>query len=263
MNNLIGITTPTLTPPQYDKKINITKNDIDLVYISSKDIGKIYKIRYVITINPKSAISPGEQITPKNINMNSLKNALEQWLKPRDRKYFLIDNLDTRHVEFIFDHKKWLKDATSGLKGEIQFSKFDRVFKLKKQPPFLILTDDARFQFEEFIIRKFKEWLENSKKEAKYFKNLFPNNFRSKIRTKLRNMFDWSYDFQWNRITAKLKTFYILALLYAINIGVKAYKNKTLADTQKNHLFSDQVKSNLKKFDKDKWEKYIKRNGFI
>jgi len=243
----------------YSSKIKLSSKDVGLDFLLAKDTGRFYEVHFALQINPKGhEIDPSVPLTPRNIDMSSLHKAIMNNIRPYDQRYMVISDFDTNKVKFRFNHEKWMKKATSGLTPKTKYSKFDREFKLKVAPPPMILTTHVRKPFEDFIVRKFLDWLESSHKEAKYFKYLFPNSIRSRIRTKARNMFDWEYDTQWNTVIARLKNIYILALLYATGEITKRLTSRNLQKSQK-ELFATKVKKNMDKFDRKKWEKFIRR----
>lgn len=248
-----------LSPPQYDEKLKLTKYDVKLTFLYSKDNGVDYTLTYAVQILPKgNKIDPSKPFTVANIDMISLREAILGNIPPSDLKYIILQSFDNIKAIFKFNVDKWMKDATMGIRPMIHISKFDRSFKLKKAPPRVILYEPTRNVFEQFITRKFKDWLESSKKEAKFFKYLVPENQRNKIRTKFRNMFDWSYDSQWNKIIATLKPLYIMALLYATGEVIKGLRASSITRSKK-ELFSTKVEKNLPKFDRKKWETFVKK----
>lgn len=253
----------TLPPEQYDKKIKLRKNEVTLNFLETKDSNGIFRINYIVQLRLKGRrLDPQVKISPSVLDMQSLRDAILSNIPPFDRKYMILRKFDDKKAFFDFNHDKWLKDATKGMKGKTHFSKFDREFKFKIQPPKAVSRDRLTIKFEKFITRKFLDWLENKKSKQKvYFKYLIPAREQKKIRTKMINMFDWHYDSQWNRMVAKLKSIYIIALIYATGAMVKKLSRSNISDSQKK-LFSDRVKSNIKSFDKRKWEEFTRKKFF-
>lgn len=251
---------PNISQKRFTEKIKLKKKDVSIQFLLATDIGDTYKVIYIVNINPSiRQEDPSIQISPRNIDMESLRFSIIEHIKPYDRDYMILHSFDHRKAEFRLNTKKWFKDATNNLKSTTHISKFDRSFKLKKQPPYMIMHDFLRNQWAKFVVRKFKEWMENQKKEAQFFKFLVPESLRSTIRIKLRNMFEWYYDIQWNIVVAKLKPIWIMSFLYATGTALKKIKKSDLNNRNKKELFLTNVKDNIKKFDKQKWKNFIQR----
>lgn len=253
----------TVAPETYKSKIELTKREVGLQFLETKDANGVFKIIYIVTINTKGRKSdPKRTIKLSDYDMQSLREGILSNIPAYDKKYLVLKKFDDRKAFFEFDHEKWLKDATKGMKGKTHYSKFDREFRFKIQPPKEIRKDKITIKFEKFLTRKFLDWLENNETKSKdYFKYLIPKNQQRKIKTKIRNMFDWSYDAQWNRMVAKLKTIYIIALMYATGSAVKKISRNNINKSKK-QLFATRVQSNLNSFDKRKWQEFSRKKFF-
>ena len=255
-----------LVKPLYNQnlpsKVKIRKQDIFLQFLLARDLGNTYKVSFLLTLNPKEKIqNPELLLTPRNVDMVSLKNAILQSIQPYDRKYMILKNYDTKKAEFILDTKKWINDAMSTIRPITTLHKFSRVFRLKTQPPRMILYDPMSAMFGKFVLRQFNNYMIQRAKYNTWFKSFLPDNLRRNIRAKVRNMFDWEYDMQWNSVTAKLKNIYVLALLFSIGYGAKKISDYEIKRKEKD--FAQRVKQNIRTFDMKKFEKYVKRKGFI
>ena len=253
----------TVAPEEYDKKIELRKNEVTLNFYETKDSGGVFRINYIVMIKPKGRrLDPKVKMSPAVLDMQSLRNAIVSNIPPFDRKYMILRKFDDRKAFFVFDHEKWLKDATRGMKGKTHYSKFDREFKFKIKPPSAIHRDRLTIKFEKFLTRKFLDWLEKKKSNQKdYFKYLIPSREQRKIRMNIMNMFDWHYDSQWNRMVAKLKSIYIIALAYATGSAVKKLSRSNINKSQKK-LFSDRVNNNINSFDKRRWQEFARKKFF-
>lgn len=253
----------TLSGEQYKSKLQLRKNEVTLNFLETKDSNGTFRINYIVQVNPKGRrLDPQVKMSPSVLDMQSLREAILSNIPPFDRKYMILRKFDDKKAFFDFNHEKWLKDATKGMKGKNYYSKFDREFKFKIQPPKAVSKDRLTIKFEKFITRKFLDWLENKKtKQKDFFKFLIPKKEQRKIRTKIINMFDWHYDSQWNRMVASLKSIYIIALIYATGSMIKKLSRRNINKSQKK-LFSDRVKSNIKDFDRKRWEEFTKKKFF-
>jgi hypothetical protein len=256
-----GQMAPSFKAPQ---KIKLSKNEVTLQFLIAKETGGLYRVTYLLNIIPKNIEKyPSRIISPATVDMTSLKNAIMANVSAFDKNYMMLDNYDTRRVIFHFDHNKWLRDSVNDSIVRTKITQFARVFRMKKTVPSMIMYDPMRTYFANFIVRKFKDYMEIGNKGARWFKHLLPDTARSKMRGRIRNMFDWEYDFQWNTITATLKPIYIMAIIYAVGAMTKQLRKEQLKNVNNQKLFATRVYSNLKQFDYGKFDKYSKRKGFI
>jgi len=249
---------PVLTPPA--GKIKIRPADINMSFLLAGDMGKYYKVVYVINIITKNQkLDPSLRIATSKIDMLSLKKSIIANVDFYDRSYMTLAKFDNTQAEFHFEHDKWLDDCLKNTQPITQFSRFNRVFKFKKRVPMMIYHDYTSIPFVKFVIKKFKEYMESKKKAAIWFKHLFPDETRRRWRQSASRMFDYNYDIQWNTMTITLKSLYILGLLYAIGAMSKKMTKRDIEGSYKRGLFAQEVKKNVKKFDRKKWENFIKR----
>lgn len=247
-----------LAPPV--GKIKISPADINMSFLLAADIGKTYKVTYVLSIITKQQkLDPNIKLSPSKVDMISLKNSILANVDSYDKGYMNISAFDNMKVEFHFDSDKWLNDCLNNVSPVTYFSRFNRIFKLKKRVPAMISHDYTTIPFEKFVIRRFQEYMESKKKAAVWFKHLFPDEVRQRWSKGAANMFDYTYDTQWNTITITLKPLYILGIIYAIGLMTKKMTKRDIEGSYKRGLFAQQVQKQVKKFDRKKWEKFIKR----
>jgi hypothetical protein len=67
---------PTLPIEKYDSKVVVSKNDVNLQFLLARDIGKTYKVVYIVNIIPRQKIDPMVPLSPKIIDMDSLKKSI-------------------------------------------------------------------------------------------------------------------------------------------------------------------------------------------
>ena len=243
-------------------RIKINKNDVNLTFLLTRDVGKTYRIVYVVGIlTRQQRYDPSFILSPSKIDMVSLKKAILANIFYSDLKYMNLISFTHKTAIFDFNIEKWLDDATRNLKPKTEFSRFNRVFRFKAKVPMMVLTTNS-FGFSEFVIRNFKEYMDSKQKAAKWFKYLIPEELRKKVRSRVSNMFEYNYDMQWNSLTLTLKTVYILALIYAIGLMAKKMTKSDVSGEYKQRQFAKSVKSNITKFDRKKWEFFV-RTGRI
>ena len=250
-------TMPRVVP--LPSRVQISQEDLTLSFIISKDIGDFYEMVYNVQILTKEQrMNPTIKLPPRSIDMASLRMAILSKVNAFDRKYMELKKFDARYAIFHFNVEKWLNDALMGVNPRTELSKFSRTVKFRIKIPFMMLQNPMVYQFEDFLIRNFKKYMEKKRVSRQWFRYLFPQDFHTRAREAISNMFDYSYDMQWNLITITLKTFYVMALLFSV--GLVAYQvGKQEVDSQwRQQRFARNVEANVPRFDYKRWEKFIK-----
>ncbi len=184
-----------------------------------------------------------------------MKDAIIAKIDSFDRPYMILKKFNIKSATFEFDYKKWMKDVLQGVRPNNRLSKFEQRFKLKKQVPKMIAFSVTRINFDKFIVRKFKEYMEKNHKSRSWFTKFLPNDIAGKIRLKISTMFDYEYDWQTNTIVAKLKPIYIMGILFAVGVAVDHKKRQSYVKID----FKKSVKRKSKNFDRKKWQSFIKK----
>jgi len=237
-----------------EEKIKLKKEDVSLQFVYSRPANNNYTIRFIVQLHPvlpqifSNIIS--NQIRASQINMISLHDAILANIDEKDRKYITLTSFDTLKCDFNFNFDKWLNDTLNGVSPKTYISKFDQEYKLKIQPPKIIMYDIMRINFFNFISKKFKEYIQKKNYDKKWFGPLLPKNWQKKINIKLSNMFDYDYDYMNNRFIVKMKSFYILGGAMLIGIAYKEIKKQD---------FSVRVEKNINNFSKNQWRDFIKK----
>ena len=248
----------TATINQANQKIKLEKKDVILTFVLSRSTFTGYKILYTIRIQPMKMVMMGIQIRASQIDMESLKQAIIENIDPFDMKYMNLKKFDTITCEFEFDFDKWFADATKNIQPQTFVSKFDQEYKLRIQPPKVIMFDIGRNDFFKYIAEKFKKYIINKNKEKMWLGPLLPKDFQRYINVKLSNCFDYTYDYQFNRFIVQLKSIYVIAVSYAVGMTLNSIKDRK-NNTKK---FSERVEGQLSAFDKKKFNDAL-RNKFL
>jgi len=238
------------------QKIKIQKNDINLQFLLANDIGKTYRLLFIVIINYSTLMKDYSlQPSVSDIDLISLKTAILENIDPYDRKYMILSKFTTVEAEFLFDVEKWLTDATRGIQPRTFLTKFAKEFRLKVAPPKMIMFDELRNIWCKFIARKFREWAERHNRYNLFFKLLVPEFLRKKMKNKINDMFTWEYDVQWNRMIVKMKSFWIVAILFGFGaMIVKAQKHEV-----EKKQFDDRVKKYVPTYDRKEWLQFVNR----
>ena len=250
------------TLPQRQVKIVLRKQDVKISFLLARPVGGKYKIEYIVTIIPSvREKNPSVLLNPLTVDMNSLKQAIIQNLDSYDRGYLEIGEFDTAKAIFYVS-ERYYADMFRSITVSTTFSSFRRDFKFGKRL-LRVIAYDPIHSFDDFLLKKFLEYMKKNHKDALWFKLLLPEQMRKRYRGRTRILFDWNYDPTLHKITATLKTIYIIAIIYATGSMLKKMNNNATLSYSDQKLFSDKVKGNLKKFDSKKFEKYVRRRGFI
>lgn len=252
MDNFLdkGFLKQTIDQATAIKKINLTKDDVSLQFLFSRIAGNDYKIRFLVSIHPVNKVFTSmipNQIRASQINMVSLHDAILANINEKDKKYVTLVSFDTMKCDFKFNYDKWLSDALTNVMPKTFFSKFDQEYKLKVQPPQMILNDITRENFFDFITKKFKEYIEKKNYEKKWLGPFVPKDWQKALNIKLITMFDYEYDYMNNRFIVRLKTPYILGGAMLLGAGIEKIKKEN---------FAIKVERNK---DNTNWNDFIKR----
>jgi hypothetical protein len=237
-------------------KIKVQKKDIMMQFLLANDIGKTYRVVFIIMINYNQLLKDyGAQPSASNIDLLSLKNAILDSIHPYDKKYMILSKFSTTEAEFLFDTKKWLEDATRGIQPKTYFSRFAKEFRFKVEPPKMIMFDELRNVWSKFISRKFRSWTEEHSRYNLFFKLMVPQYLRNKMKHKINDMFSWEYDMQWNRMIVRMKSFWIAAILFGF--GSLIYKAQKQEVEKKQ--FDSRIKKYVPTYDRKEWLKFVGR----
>jgi len=151
------LTTQNIKPPvSYSSKLKLSSKDVTLKFCLTRPSNRFYDMEYFIIINPGAfSMDPSYSVSPRNIDMVSLRNAIVSQMSASDTKYMILIKFDDRKAVFRFNVDKWIKDTTFGIKPETYLTKFNRKFKLKVPPPQMVMTDFILLPLEKYIIDRF------------------------------------------------------------------------------------------------------------
>jgi len=232
----------------------IKPSQVNLRLMYSRPVGKTYRVVQEMILANGNVYDP-RPIQMRDINRRSLEQAIKQKIGSYDNNYMKLVSYSTNKATFDFDYKKWFNDSLNNIAPSNRLSKFEQRFKLKKQVPKMIQYT-VNMDFDKFLLRKFKEYMETNRKHRTWFEKFLPREISGKIRNGISKMFDYTYDYQSNTVIAKLKNIYIMGILFAVGHTVDSkLKGKKLIDID----FEKSVKRKSRQFDRRKWESFIKK----
>lgn len=234
--------------------IKIERSNVALSHIQSNDSkGDWIVTMGVIIYSAKYDFN--QPAFARRIDRVSLKKALFNSLSEYDKNYFVIDSFGGRIVKFRFLWKKWLNEALNGVQPRSHASKFEKDFSLNRRVPSLISNNSFGY-FGDFLIRKFKK-MTSDRKFDRWFKGFLTRELQRKISQHTENMFEYEYNPQQNKITARLKNVYILGILYAVGNSIDTTKRNKQPFVKVD--FNKKVKGRTRNFNRQKWESFIRR----
>ena len=227
-------------PNIISQKIRLETKDIMLNYVMTNNRDSL-TFTYLVSIIKQNPVNPMLPMQYNQVDLNSLKIAILGKFKTQDLKYIEIKNFDTSKVIVRFKHEDWIKDAFNNVAGQTTFSKFEMIFRLKKQIPMYIVFDGFMSMFNTFMVPKMIEYVKQNKLGKNHFLNISSSFIKDKLNKYFNNMMDYSYNFQQNVFSIKLKSPYILLITYGIGklIDNKAFMNvseKNFEETTKKFL---------------------------
>jgi hypothetical protein len=247
--------------PKLTKKIPVRPQDVSMEFLLSREIGNDYKVEFLIQLNlgPQRQ-DPSLIVRNSEIDMASLRNSILAKLPPVDRKYMMLKEFSAIKATFHFDYSLWFKDALHNVSPQNILTQFSRTFKFKVPLPSMILKDAIRVGFPDFLIRKFKKYIEVKQEGKGWFKNLFPT-ITKMVSTKIPERFDYTYNYQTNSMILNLKTMWIMALVYAVGEFSKIAKERKLEKKIENpgNFFAVKVKQQIPSFDNASLQDFLKK----
>ena len=198
-------------------KVKVNKNDISLTFVFYKKGNGSVVLVYTISIfryrDDKGNLIT--DLTKKDVDMTSLKNAILEHIYSGDRKYVDIVLLTTKRVEFSLK-EDWFEEAMKGLSPYKTLNMFKKDFKLKIAPPFFIRTTCVNTKlWNDLVVEKLRKYFKESniKKNFSFF-GLISRAFKF---TTYFDMFDWSYSPIYNIIEGSMKAKWIVLILIGTN----------------------------------------------
>ncbi|MDR0676821.1 MAG: hypothetical protein LBF97_07280 [Elusimicrobiota bacterium] len=154
--------------------------------------------------------------TITKIDKNKLKQKLEAFIKPTDRKYIKLSEFTHMKSIFTFDIDAYLDDCFKNIKIESFNSSWDRVAKLKIIPPHMVRGFAMRIDIEKYIGTYFKKYIEKHPIMRKDLVKALPKEALKVFNLKEENLFNFIYEYSTNRIIGRLKPEYVAMIIYTI-----------------------------------------------
>lgn len=237
-------------------KHEVSEKELSLTFLSSRQVSDTYKLEFALSISFQSFDNGkmDRKLTAANIDMKSLEKAIWDKIDRYDKDYLILKDFSTNKATFTFNYEKWFKDSIKNSTSSLSMAKFSKEIDFKKRVPKIIMYDMMRENFANFLEYRFKKYVIDKKLDKKWFRNLMKErSFRSKI----ANLFNYSYDMQFNKMIMSLKPQYIMMFLFGLSKLTKSSKDDiNYNDFEKE--FEKKTKRKLSMKEKNKYKKYIK-----
>jgi hypothetical protein len=195
--------------PQQIKQFNINPQ----IMFSKVEKG-IYYLKFNNMCYSNQVFSNGTLSVDNTI----LKQKLNSWLRPEDRKYIKLVNYNTNTSIFAFNIKDWVDDAFKDTSGtSINYLSFSKTYKLKKQLPYLIKFYGIGILYEKAIAEEFKEHLKRNRKTREDIFSMITKTTGKVLTLDKISIFDYTYVYMTNSVTVSLKPIYVGTMLAAAN----------------------------------------------
>lgn len=209
-------------PTRLDKDINAgaIKNFSVNPYITMQ---KVVNGKYLLTFQNMCYTSEPHPGILK-VDQNILKEKLNNWVKPSDKKYIKLISYDTNKSTFEFNIDKWLDDGLKNCRPYMEIGGLTKSYRLGVQLPYMFRTNGLEMLYTKFICDNFKKTIKNNSRLRKDVFSIVEDLSNKILGVNSVNMFDYSYNVTSNAVTVSLKPIYIGGLLAAASILVKKKK---------------------------------------
>jgi hypothetical protein len=196
------------------QKDEIIDFNISPVLVNSKSNRNGYfEFLFINNIYPTKFTGLG---TITKADKNKLKQKLEAFIKPTDKKYIKLSEFTHMRSVYIFNIEEWLNDCFKNIKIEAFNSSWDRVAKLKIIPPHMVRIFAMRLDIEKYIGTYFKTYIGKHPVLRKDLIKHIPQSAFKIFNLKEENLFDFVYEYNSNRIIGRLKPQYVGIIILAI-----------------------------------------------
>lgn len=238
-------------------KIELTPSNITITPTTSRENRGRYELLFNFIIHGRD-INLQDPTIFRRIDRKNLMDSVLGVFDKNELKYYDYVFKGSRELKLIFDHEKWFEDVLRGVNPRGR-SSFTKEFHLRKRLPRLLAYTDGRDYLGSFLAKKFEKHL-NDRKYQRFFRGVIPKEYERHIRKNISSMMEYEYNFSRNIFTSRLKSVYILGILYAVNKLTDKVDDKSyFLRVGKDKDFTKRVKGKSKSFDNRKWREFIKR----
>lgn len=173
------------------------------------------------------------------VNKNTLKQKLEAWVKPNDRKYIKIVDFNSTKSKFVFDIDSWIEDGLKNCKPYNNNLSLSKGYKLGCQLPYMVSVYGMEMAYGKLVSERFKEILKSKPELRKNVFGIIEDISEKKLKIKSTFMFDYRYDKIMNSVIVSVKPTFISSIMATATILAqdKSWKKKVDFDKKVGMFF--------------------------
>lgn len=168
-----------------------------------------------------------------NVDSKVLKEKLEAWIKPSDRKYIKLAYFDKQTSKFVFDIEAWLEDGMKNCTAYGDPMKMSKTYRLSVKLPYMIGVYGNEFEFSKYISEHFKKALVKKPELRKNIFGIIEDISRKHLKMDSVGMFEYNYNRMSNAVSVSVKPHYAAGLVASATILLKDESWKKKIDFDK------------------------------
>lgn len=97
------------------------------------------------------------------VNRNTLKDKLNSWIRPSDRKYVRLEAFTNEKSKFVFDIDSWMDDSLKTCRPESSAFYMTQSYRLNRPLPYMVMAYGMEMEYGKYITDHFKAYLKKNK----------------------------------------------------------------------------------------------------
>lgn len=97
------------------------------------------------------------------VNQSTLRDKLNSWIHPSDRKYVRLVSFTNEKSKFVFDIDSWLEDSLKTCVPDRNFFYMSQSYRLNKSLPYMVTAYGMEMTYGKYITDHFKAYLKRNK----------------------------------------------------------------------------------------------------
>lgn len=167
------------------------------------------------------------------VNQAALKDKLNKWIKPQDRKYIKLVDFNTQTSKFAFDIDEWLKDSLKNCAPVKMSFGMSKTFRLNVALPYMIRVYGMEMEFGKYVSEHFKKALKQNKLLRGTVFGALEEIINKTLNKEAISMFDYTYDRMNNSVNVSVKPIYLATLTLVTTSYIKKEDKKKKIDFDK------------------------------
>lgn len=168
-----------------------------------------------------------------NVNLNVLKNKLNDWIKPTDKKYIKLVDYNKQTCKFAFDIDAWLEDGMKNCTIYSDPMKMSRSYRLSVRLPYMVAVYANEFEFTKYVSEHFRKALVKKPELRKNIFGIIEDISRKHLRMDSVGMFEYNYNRMNNAVSVSVKPVYLTTIIGTVTMLAKDVSWKKKVDFDK------------------------------